>query len=189
MKYDRMIAHFDKKKAQRKNRFDKAMEQKRVMLEKDKQEAERRKKSVAEQYRKKLESIQAQEIKAIQSRFRKPYDVERKRVVDPTQITAKIKKEQAEALTRLGLRILEKEELKKAREYFVKALYINKDSKRAKEALQAIEEKAKTLYWKAYGQRDSNKSEAKKTLRNLRNSLMPTNEFFLKSKMLLDELN
>ena len=94
----------------------------------------------------------------------------------------------ADAHSKSGLAKLDKNDLSGARKDFNEALYLDGNSKSAKDGLKTLSSKAQTIYWEAFGMKDSNKAKAIRTLENLMKNLLPTDEFYLKSMMLLEEL-
>ena len=94
----------------------------------------------------------------------------------------------ADANAKSGLAKLDKNDFSGARKDFNEALYLDGDSKSAKEGLKAISTKAQALYWEAFGMKETNKSKATRTLEMLVKNLLPTDEIYLKSVMLLEEL-
>ena len=151
-------------------------------------QASKKKKKIAKQYEAKLSKIQAAELKMIARKFTKTYKEEKKREVQLTKVTKNIEGMMAETFAKIGLDKLERNSLLKARKAFVDALYLDSKNETAKSGMKSISSKAKAMYWEAYGQKETNKSKARKLLRQLESSLLPTNEYFLKAQSLLDEL-
>ena len=54
--------------------------------------------------------------------------------------------------------------------------------------MKALSSKAQAIYWEAFGMKETNKAKAIRTLENLMKNLLPTDETYLKSMMLLEEL-
>jgi hypothetical protein len=94
----------------------------------------------------------------------------------------------ADSYSKSGMAKLDKNDFAGARKDFNEALYLDGDSKSAKEGLKAISSKAQSVYWEAFGMKDTNKSKAVRMLENLMKNLLPTDETYLKSMMLLEEL-
>ena len=94
----------------------------------------------------------------------------------------------ADSYSKSGMAKLDKNDFAGARKDFNEALYLDGDSKSAKEGLKAISSKAQSVYWEAFGMKETNKSKATRTLEMLMKNLLPTDEIYLKSMMLLEEL-
>jgi len=124
----------------------------------------------------------------VQKKFKKEYNEEAVREVQITGTTKKIESVVAEAYAKSGLEKLEKNDIALARKDFVEALFVDKNNKTAKEGLKAISAKASAMFWEASGVKDSNKSKAVRILETLLKSLLPTDEIYLKSMLLLEEL-
>jgi hypothetical protein len=155
---------------------------------KDKETAKAKKEEVNKKYQASLDKVNAAELQQVKQRFKNEYKEEGVREVQITKVTKKIESTAAEAYSKSGLDKLNKDKIGEARKDFVEALFLDSDSKPAKEGMKAISTKAQTMYWEAFGMRDSNKSKAVRILENLIKNLLPTDEFYLKSMMLLEEL-
>ena len=127
-------------------------------------------------------------MEAVARKFKNVYEIERERKVQITEMTSKIEAKLAGMVSKRGLELLMSNDIRGAMEQFVKALYLNPKDKTALEGINSVKDTAKTLYWKAYGMRETNKSEARKILQNLIQSILPTNEFYIKSRALLEEI-
>ena len=110
------------------------------------------------------------------------------REVQVTGTTKKLESMMAEAYTKSGLEKLDKGDISLARQDFVDALFLDSGSKAAKEGLKSIGTKAQAMYWEAFGSKESNKAKSVKILEMLMKSLLPTDEIYLKSRLLLEEL-
>ncbi|MGI6393739.1 MAG: hypothetical protein ACOX2F_03235 [bacterium] len=181
-------AQSDAQLAKIKDEVDKMKSQRAALTEKDKEVAKAKKEEAQKKYNDMINKINAAELKQVQAKFKKEYDEERSREVQATGVTKKIASVIAEAYAKSGLEKLDKNDIALARKDFVDALYADKDNKTAKEGLKAISTKAQAMYWDASGSKDSNKAKAIKILEMLMKSLLPTDEFYLKSMLLLEEL-
>ncbi len=168
--------------------IDKMNSQKSALVEKDKENAKVKKDQVQKKYEETIGKINVAELKMVQQKFKKEYEEEGVREVQTTGATKKIESVVAEAYAKSGLEKLEKNDIALARKDFVDALYVDRNNKTAKEGLKAITVKAQAMYWDASGSKDSNKSKAVKILETLMKSLLPTDEIYLKSMLLLEEL-
>ena len=179
---------FEKKIADIQDKIAKKDGAKGALADKDKETAKGKKTDVQKKYESTIEKINEAELKMIKGKFRTIYEKEKVREVQITGTTKKIEAMMAEAYAKSGLNKLEKNDIERARKDFVDALYLDSDSKTAKEGLKAIKTKAQAMYWEAFGAKDSNKSKAVKILQILTKSLLPTNEIYLKSRILLEDL-
>ena len=55
--------------------------------------------------------------------------------------------------------------------------------------VKSINISAKSMYWEAYGMRETNKNKAREIFTLLTKTLMPANEYFVKSRIALEDLN
>jgi hypothetical protein len=179
---------YEKKIAQIENMIAKKNAAKGDLAAKDKEAAKQKKVAVQKKYEETIEKINKAELQKVKQKFRKTFETEKKREVQITGTTKKIESMAAEAYAKQGLKKLEKNDIARARKDFVEALYLDKDSSTAKEGLKAIKTKAQAMYWEAFGAKDGNKAKAVKILRMLTKSLLPTNEIYLKSRILLEDL-
>ena len=155
---------------------------------KDKEDARKKKAAIDTEYQKRLDKIGEEELKVIQSRYKEAYKVESKRDLELTATTKNIEAKLAEVLAKNGLNKLNENDLSAARDAFVQALYLNRNDKTAKEGLNSINSKAKAIYWEAFGIKESDKTKARKMLQQLLKSLLATDEYFLRSRALLEEI-
>jgi hypothetical protein len=165
------------------------MEAQRMPLaEKDKDDARTRKVEVDKKYQQTIENVNAAMLKQIKSRFSREFTEDAARDNQLTETTKRIDSMMAESHARIGYDALSKNDLAEARKFFVDALYFDKDNASAKTGMKSINEKAAAMYWEAYGMKDTNKQQSVRILQTLIRSLLPMDEFFLKSGQLLDEL-
>ena len=156
--------------------------------EKDKAEAKAKKEQVSKKYQESIDKINKAELQQVKQKFKQEYKEEGVREVQLTKVTKQIESAMADANAKAGLAKLDKNDFAGARKDFNEALYLDGDSKSAKEGLKAISTKAQALYWEAFGMKETNKSKAVRTLEMLMKNLLPTDEIYLKSMMLLEEL-
>ena len=156
--------------------------------EKDKAEAKAKKEQVSKKYQESIDKINKAELQQVKQKFKQEYKEEGVREVQLTKVTKQIESSMADAYSKSGLAKLDKNDFAGARKDFNEALYLDDNSKSAKEGLKAISTKAQALYWEAFGMRETNKSKATRTLEMLMKSLLPTDEIYLKSMLLLEEL-
>jgi len=188
MKWQKYLDKYKNKLAKLQDKLEQLKDAYKLGKEKDIQNSKKKKVSIQKQYLAKIDKLNAKELKEIKRKFKKPFKIERKRIVVPSGVTKSIEAKMAEAEAQLGLKYLASQNIKKARKAFVYALYLDEKNKTAKDGLKAISKTAKALYWNAFGMKDTNKYKAKKILKNLLSSLLPTNPYFLKAKSLLDDL-
>ena len=156
--------------------------------DKDKAEAKAKKEQVAKKYQESIDKINKAELQQVKQKFKQEYKEEGAREPQLTKVTQKIESSMADAYSKSGLAKLDKNDFAGARKDFNEALFLDGNSKSAKEGLKAISSKAQAVYWEAYGMKDTNKSKAVRTLEMLMKNLLPTDETYLKSMMLLEEL-
>ncbi|HNT27890.1 MAG TPA: hypothetical protein PKH10_06910 [bacterium] len=147
-----------------------------------------KKRDIEKKYEETIKAINDEETSQIQAQFKDVSKEVSKLEVTPSKMTIDIEAMKADTLARQGLLYLQKEDLIASRRAFVNALYLDRESRTAIDGLKAIETTAKSMYWKAYGLRDTNKKDAQKILETLIKTLMPSSEYFIKAKTALEEI-
>lgn len=154
----------------------------------DRQEANEKKKEIERKFEDATKSIYARELEDIKRRFKEEYRITRKREVVGVRSSDDIKQLKATALAKNGLKQLDKKDILGARRAFAEALFIDRNNQIAIDGMKSIATTAKSLYWEAYGMKETNKNKAKKILILITKTLMPSNEIFIKAKVALEEL-
>lgn len=147
-----------------------------------------RKREIEKKYEDTIKAINDEETAQIQAQFKDVSKEVSKLEITPSKMTGDIEAMKADTLARQGLLYLQKEDLIASRRAFVNALYLDRENRTAIDGLKAIETSAKSMYWKAYGLRDTNKKDAQKILETLIKTLMPSSEYFIKAKTALEEI-
>lgn len=154
----------------------------------DRKEASARKKAAEKEYDDATKEIYEKEISEIAKRFKNEYKITRTREVTGVKAQSDIGALKADALAKNGLNKLQNKDLLSARRAFAEALFIEKDNQIALDGMKSINITAKSMYWEAFGMRETNKSKAKEIFTLLTKTLMPSNEYFVKSRIALEEL-
>lgn len=155
----------------------------------DRKEAAQKKKEVEVNYEESTKEIYQKEIDEISAKFKEEYKITRTREVVGVRIQSDIASIKAEALAKGGLVKLDGKDLLGARRAFAEALFIDRDNKIALDGMSSINITAKSMYWEAFGMRESNKEKAREIFTLLTKTLMPANEYFVKSRIALEDLN
>lgn len=155
----------------------------------DRKEAAKRKKDADTKFEESTKEIFQKEIDEITEKFKEEYKITRTREIVGVETSSKISSLKADALSKNGLVRLQNKDLLGARRLFAEALFIDKNNQIAVDGMKSISDTAKSIYWEAYGMKDGNKEKAKEIFTLLTKTLMPSNEYFIKAKIALDELN
>ena len=178
---------WEEEEAQRKEekaQFSKGLKQ--LALD-DKKEATAKKKEAEQNYEEKTKVIDEKELEQIRARIQ-DYKVAKSREVVDVKGSTDISNLKADAFAKSGLAKLNEKDLIGARRSFAEALRIDRNNQIALNGMNSINVTAKSMYWEAYGKRESDKAKAKEIFTLLTKTLMPSNEFFLKAKTALEEL-
>ena len=135
-----------------------------------------------------MKEIDEKELEQIRAKFKEEYKVTKSREVVDVKGSDDIYKLKAEAFAKSGLAKLNEKDLIGARRAFAEALRIDRNNQIALNGMNSINVTAKSMYWEAYGKRETDKAKAKEIFTLLIKTLMPSNEFFLKAKTALEEL-
>ena len=154
----------------------------------DKKEAAAKKKEAERKYEEAVKGIDEKEMEQIRVRFKEEYKVTRSREVVDVNTSEKLATLKADAFAKSGNKKLQDRDLLAARSAFAEALRIDRNNKNGLDGMKSIDTMAKSMYWEAYGMRESNKAKAKQIFELLTKTLMPSNEFFIKSITALEEL-
>ncbi|MBO4441413.1 hypothetical protein J5834_04770 [bacterium] len=154
----------------------------------DKKEAAAKKKEADQKYEEAVKGIDEKEMEQIRVRFKEEYKVTRAREVVDVKTSAKLATLKADAFAKSGNKKLQDRDLLAARSAFAEALRIDRNNKNGLDGMKSIDTMAQSMYWEAYGMRESNKAKAKEIFELLTKTLMPSNEFFIKSITALEEL-
>jgi len=162
----------------------------KTLLAEDKKEAKVKKEDAKKKYEESMKAIDEKELDQVKAKFKQEYKVTKSREIVNVQGSEKIYKLKAQAYTQSGQQKLngKNRDLLGARRDFAEALRIDRDNKSAENGMKSINDTAKSMYWEAYGMRETNKAKAKEIFTILTQTLMPSNEFFLKAKTALEEL-
>ncbi len=179
---------WDEEEAQRKEekaQFSKDLKQ---LAAEDKKEAVAKKKEAEQNYEDKTKEIDEKELEQIRAKFKDEYKVTKSREVVDVKGSTDIYNLKADAFAKSGLQKLNEKDLIGARRAFAEALRIDRNNQIALNGMNSINVTAKSMYWEAYGKRETDKAKAKEIFTLLTKTLMPSNEFFLKAKTALEEL-
>lgn len=178
------------KSEEKQRKLDKAqfIKDMKKMNSKDRKEASDKKKEVEKKFENATKSIYAQELEDIKKRFKEDYRVTRKREVVGVAVSEEISKLKATALAKNGLRKLQNKDILAARRAFAEALFIDRNNQIAIDGMKSIISTAKSMYWEAYGMKETNKAKAKKIFILITKTLMPSNEIFIKAKAAIEDL-
>jgi len=149
---------------------------------------EKSKKSVEKVYAGKREKIVDKEFRKMKVKYGKTYVKEYQHRVDNSDATVKIRKMYVRVQILLGKRAMDEGRLGNARVRFSKALYYSPMNREAKKGLKKIAAIAGALYRQAINMIDSSPAEAKTIFRKLVKSLRPTNRYFVKAALALNDL-
>jgi len=158
------------------------------MNKEDRKEASQKKKAVERKFEDSTKSIYDKELEDIKRRFKDDFRVTKKREVVGVTISEDISSLKATALAKNGLRKLQRKDILAARRSFAEALFIDRNNQIAIDGMKSIASTAKSMYWEAYGMKETNKEKAKKIFVLITKTLMPSNEIFIKAKVALEEL-
>ncbi len=187
-KWEEQKKRWAEEKERRKSEMEQFKKQSEESLKGERERIIEKKREVEKWYEEELKKINEEETAQMQAQFRDISKEVSKLEIVSSKITMAIERLKADALSRQGLLYLQKEDLIAARRAFVNALYLDKENQTASDGLKAIETTAKSMYWKAYGVRDTNKNEAKRVFEILVKTLMPSSEYFIKAKTALEEI-
>jgi len=187
-KWDEMKKQWAADKERRKKDLEKFKADSDAELKGEKTQVLEKKREIEKRYEEEIKKINEEETAQIQAQFRDVSKEVSKLELAFSKITGDIEALKADILAKQGLQYLQKEDLISARRAFANAIYLDRESKTAADGLKAIETTAKSMYWKAYGMRDTNKKEAQKVFEALVKTLMPSSEYFIKAKTALEEI-
>ena len=154
----------------------------------DKKDAQAKKKEAEKKYEEGMKAIDEKELEQVRAKFKQEYRVTKSREVVDVKGSENIYKIKAQAYAQSGLKKLGDKDLIGARRSFAEALRIDKNNQIAINGMNSINDTAKSMYWEAYGKRETDKAKAKEIFTLLTKTLMPSNEFFIKAKTALEEL-
>ncbi|MCK5809428.1 hypothetical protein KAH37_10620 [bacterium] len=184
----------EKKKAWKTQSIDRLAQIKNLKKEKkiadkaDRKESAKRKKASEKQYQATIKQINKKMLAQVQKKYKNTTKIVSKRDIEPAALTTKANSLKANIQAKLGLTKLQKKKLLAAMEAFKAALYLDRDNATALNGIKAVESTAKTLFWEAYGMRDSNKPKAVSIFKLLIKTLTPSNEMFVRSITELESL-
>ena len=187
-KWNEKVAKWDAEEAQRKEDKEVFAKNQKKLNADDKKEAQAKKKEAEQKYEDAMKEIDEKELEQVRSRLKQEYKVAKSREVVNVKGSESIYKLKAQAYAQSGLKKLDDKDLLGARRSFAEALRIDKNNKIALDGMNSINITAKAMYWEAYGKRETDKAKAKEIFELLTKTLMPSNEFFLKAKTALEEL-
>lgn len=187
-KWKEKTAKWEEEEAQRKEEKAQFSKDLKKLAAEDKKDAQDKKKDAEQNYQEKTKEIDEKELEQIRARFKEEYKVTKSREVVDVKGSDDIYKLKAEAFAKSGLQKLDEKDLIGARRAFAESLRIDRNNKIALDGMNSINVTAKSMYWEAYGKRETDKAKAKEIFTLLIKTLMPSNEFFLKAKTALEEL-
>ncbi|HSW61062.1 MAG TPA: hypothetical protein VLJ60_09695, partial [bacterium] len=159
------------------------------MNEDDRKEASLKRKDADTKYEESTKDIYQKEIDEISDKFKEEYKITKTREVTGVKAQSDIASLKAEALAKNGLVKLDEKDLLGARRAFAEALFLDKNNQIALDGMKSINISAKSMYWEAYGMRETNKDKAREIFTLLTKTLMPANEYFVKSRIALEDIN
>jgi len=158
------------------------------MNEDDRKEATQRKKDADAKFEEATKGIYEKEIDEISTKFKEEYKITRTREIVGVKTQSNIAVLKADALAKNGLVKLQEKDLLGARRAFAEALFLEKNNQIALDGMKSINITAKSMYWEAFGMRETDKAKAKEIFTVLTKTLMPSNEYFVKSLVALEDL-
>jgi hypothetical protein len=192
---DKKRMEWEEKQVERKQReeqrkIDKAdfIEESKRLSTEDRTEAGRKKREIEQRFEDATKDIYQAEINEVQRRFPDEYRFTRTREVVGITTSDRIQNLKSDALAKSGLQKLQNRDILSAKRAFAEAIFIDRNNQIALDGMKSIELTAKSMYWEAFGMRESNKAKAREIFTLLVKTLMPSSEFFVKSKAALDQL-
>lgn len=187
-KYEELKKQWAVDKDRRKKELEKFKADSDAGLKGEKDQVLEKKREIEKRYEEEIKRINEEETAQMQAQFRDVSKEVSKLELAFSKVTSEIEALKADILAKQGLQYLQKEDLIAARRAFANAVYLDRENQTATDGLKAIETTAKSMYWKAYGVRDTNKKEARKVFEALVKTLMPSSEYFIKAKTALEEI-
>ena len=187
-KWKEKTAKWDEEEAQRKEEKAQFSKELKKLAADDKKEAAAKKKEADQKYEEGMKEIDEKELEQVKARFKQDYKVAKSREVVNVKASENIYKTKAQAYAQTGLQKLNEKDLIGARHAFAEALRIDRENQIALNGMNSINVTAKSMYWEAYGKRETDKAKAREIFNLLVKTLMPSNEFFLKAKTALEEM-
>ena len=179
---------WEEEEAQRKEEKAQFSKDLKKLAAEDKKDAAAKKKEAEQNYEEKTKEIDEKELDQVRAKFKEEYKITKSREVVDVKGSDDIYKLKADAFAKSGLQKLDNKDLIGARRAFAEALKIDRNNQIALNGMNSINVTAKSMYWEAYGKRETDKAKAKEIFTLLTKTLMPSNEFFLKAKTALEEL-
>jgi len=155
----------------------------------DKKNARKNLKKLEITYQNKVKRIMEKEISTVKKGFKKEFSNKREKVIMHTKLTKKIEMLKSDLYNKIAYDYLYKDDLIKAKKHFVKALFFNAKNSKAKAGLKTVAEAAKSLYWKGYSMKDTDKRKAKEIFQTLLDTLTPANEYYTKVLITIDQMD
>ena len=162
--------------------------QKKSLDKEDRKKSAQRKRKAEKDYRVATKKINAKMLVQVKRKYKKTTKIVSKRAIEPAKMTTKAYALKANIQAKSGLKKLQHKKLLDAMEAFKSALYLDRNNKTALNGIKAVESTAKTLFWEAYGIRDSNKPKAIAIFKKLTKTLTPSNEIFVRAITELESL-
>ena len=187
-KWKEKTEKWDAEEAQRKEEKEQFSKELKKLAADDKKEAAAKKKEAEQKYEEGMKAIDEKELDQVKAKFKQEYKVAKSREVVDVKASQNIYKTKAQAYAQSGLKKLDDKDLIGARRSFAEALRIDRNNQIALNGMNSINVTAKSMYWEAYGKRETDKAKAKEIFTLLTKTLMPSNEFFLKAKTALEEM-
>ena len=187
-KWKEKTEKWEEEEARRKEEKEQFSKDLKKLAAEDKKEAQAKKKEANQKYEEGMKAIDEKELEQVKAKFKQEYKVAKSREVVDVRASQNIYKTKAQAYAQSGLQKLNEKDLIGARRSFAEALRIDRDNQIALNGMNSINDTAKSMYWEAYGKRETDKAKAREIFTLLTKTLMPSNEFFLKAKTALEEL-
>lgn len=187
-KWKEKTEKWDEEEAQRKEEKAQFTKELKQLAADDKKEALAKKKAAEQKYEEAMKEIDEKELEQVKAKFKQDYKVTKSREVVDVKASQNIYKTKAQAYAQSGLQKLNEKDLIGARHAFAEALRIDRENQIALNGMNSINVTAKSMYWEAYGKRETDKAKAREIFNLLIKTLMPSNEFFLKAKTALEEM-
>jgi len=180
----------ERKRIEEQRKTDKAafIEEMKKLSEEDRKESAQRKRAIEQKFEEATKGIYQAQIDEVQKRFPDDFKYTRTREVVGVKASDSIQALKSDALAKNGLIKLQEKDLLGAKRAFAEAIFIDKNNQIARDGMKSIELTAKSMYWEAFGMRDSNKAKAREIFTVLVKTLMPSSEYFVRAKAALDEL-
>jgi len=186
--WEQKQTEYKRAEAQRKQEKADFIEESKRMNEEDRREVAQKKRDIEKRFEDATKDIYDAEIEEVRRRFPDDHKITRTREVVGVKTSENIQFVKSDALSKNGLLKLQDRDIIAAKRAFAEAIFVDKNNRIALDGMKSIELTAKSMYWEAYGLRESDKAKAKEIFTVLIKTLMPSSEYFVRAKAALDEL-